>query len=263
MTWLQRLANGLGFGPVYRYPARDIALTGHRHLHLVGSIHMGSPEMVPLPQTLQQQVRQSDALIVEVDVTTLETPFTEERETVALEQRLHPQRYQQLQQRCESLALSEHHFTWLPAWQVALALQATQAQALGLRHQFGIDYQLIQTAKADHIPVIELEGQQAQLRLLRQMRLGGEGLLEDTLEHWHTNTQLLQMMMGWWLASPPRTVNPPLPATFNHELTDILMRQRNLRWCQQLQALPSGRYVVAVGALHLYGDDNLPALLQS
>ncbi|MGP2726656.1 TraB/GumN family protein, partial [Serratia marcescens] len=30
----------------------------------------------------------------------------------------------------------------------------------------------------------------------------------------------------------------------------------------QLEALPAGDYVVAVGALHLYGEDNLPAMLQ-
>jgi hypothetical protein len=40
------------------------------------------------------------------------------------------------------------------------------------------------------------------------------------------------------------------------------MRNRNQQWREQLLALPSGRYLVAVGALHLYGDDNLPGLLK-
>jgi len=39
------------------------------------------------------------------------------------------------------------------------------------------------------------------------------------------------------------------------------MNQRNLRWKQQLSDLPPGNYVVAVGALHLYGEGNLPDLL--
>jgi len=39
------------------------------------------------------------------------------------------------------------------------------------------------------------------------------------------------------------------------------MDQRNRQWCQFLRQLPPGRYVVAVGALHLYGEGNLPGLL--
>jgi uncharacterized protein YbaP (TraB family) len=40
------------------------------------------------------------------------------------------------------------------------------------------------------------------------------------------------------------------------------MLQRNQRWRQDLTALPPGEYVVAVGALHLYGEGNLPDLLK-
>ncbi|MGL9734127.1 MAG: TraB/GumN family protein [Symbiopectobacterium sp.] len=40
------------------------------------------------------------------------------------------------------------------------------------------------------------------------------------------------------------------------------MCQRNTSWRDHLQALPSGQYVVIVGALHLYGDNRLPSLLQ-
>ena len=37
--------------------------------------------------------------------------------------------------------------------------------------------------------------------------------------------------------------------------------ERNLAWRETLLALPPGRYVVAVGALHLYGEGNLPDML--
>lgn len=52
----------------YRYPALDITL-GQRHLHLVGSIHMGTRNMMPLPAVLYERLQQADALIVEADIT--------------------------------------------------------------------------------------------------------------------------------------------------------------------------------------------------
>ncbi|MGL9734128.1 MAG: hypothetical protein ACR5LD_07235 [Symbiopectobacterium sp.] len=44
--------------------------------------------------------------------------------------------------------------------------------------------------------MIELGGQQEQLAMLRQLPHGGVSLLEDTLDHWHVNARLLQVMLG-------------------------------------------------------------------
>ncbi|HHP9317340.1 TPA: TraB/GumN family protein, partial [Salmonella enterica subsp. enterica serovar 4,[5],12:i:-] len=53
-----------------------------------------------------------------------------------------------------------------------------------------------------------------------------------------------------------------LPRTFSQPLYDVLMVKRNEAWRDALLALPPGRYVVAVGALHLYGEGNLPQILK-
>ena len=84
----------------------------------------------------------------------------------------------------------------------------------------------------------------------------------DTLTHWHTNARLLQQMMSWWLNTPPQNNEITLPNTFSQSLYDVLMHQRNLAWRDKLRAMPPGRYVVAVGALHLYGEGNLPQMLR-
>ena len=97
--------------------------------------------------------------------------------------------------------------------------------------------------------------------LLRDLPDGGMALLEDTLSHWRTNARLLQVMIGWWLEQPPSRGAVSLPTTFSQSLYDVLMHQRNLAWRETLLALPPGRYVVAVGALHLYGEGNLPDML--
>lgn len=246
----------------YRYPALDISLD-RRHLHLVGSIHMGTRTMMPLPGVLLKQLHQASALIVEADITTGDSPFSDSELCPPMAERLSAEQFAQLQRLCDELGIAPARIDTLPAWQVALMLQAQQAQRLGLRADCGIDYQLLQAAKARQIPIIELEGPETQIALLKSLPDGGMPLLEDTLEHWHVNARLLQTMVSWWLAAPPGSGDKTvLPETFSSGLSDLLMHQRNQKWCQQLQALPPGRYVVAVGALHLYGEGNLPALLQ-
>lgn len=246
----------------YAYPALDIFLPGEHQLHLVGSIHMGTRDMMPLPAMLLQRLNDADALIVEADITGGASPFAHSESHPPLEQRLSIDNWHSLQRLCDELAIDSEIIAALPGWQVALMLQAQQAQRLGLRPDYGIDYQLLQHAKQHELHITELEGPQQQLDLLRALPENGIALLEDTLQHWHTNARLLQTMVSWWLETPPGQSQVALPNTFGSELNDVLMNQRNQRWCEALQALPAGRYVVAVGALHLYGEGNLPALLK-
>jgi len=245
----------------YAYPAQDMAL-GARQLHLVGSIHMGTQTMMPLPAALQKKLARADALIVEADITSGASPFSASEICPPLAERLSERELEELQRVCREVAIDAEVIDRLPAWQIALMLQAQQAQRLGLRTDYGIDFQLLSAAKAQGKKIIELEGPQAQLDLLKALPDNGLSLLQDTLQHWHTNARLLQTMIGWWLETPPADSRPALPGTFNSALNEVLMLQRNQRWRQDLTALPPGEYVVAVGALHLYGEGNLPDLLK-
>ena len=237
-------------GSSYSWPALDITLPGERYLHLVGSIHMGTRDMSPPPARLLKKIRQADALIVEADISGSETPFSNLPSYPPLAERLSASQLAELQERAGEMGLSIALFDSQPLWQVAMVLQATQAQKLGLRADYGIDYQLLMAARESNIRVMELEGADSQIALLRDLPDGGLALLEDTLTHWRTNARLLQS-----------TGATSLPTTFSQSLYDVLMHQRNLAWRETLLALPPGRYVVAVGALHLYGEGNLPDML--
>ncbi|MEO3989669.1 TraB/GumN family protein [Pseudocitrobacter cyperus] len=258
---LKRLWQSLRGAP-YSWPAIDISLPGGRHLHLVGSIHMGTRDMSPLPPKLLKKLQQADALIVEADISGNETPFDDLPSCAPLAERLSEAQLTQLQSIADEQGVPLARLDTQPLWQIAMVMQATQAQKLGLRPDYGIDYQLLQAARQASLPVQELEGAASQIALLLQLPDDGLALLEDTLTHWHTNARLLQVMIGWWLEQPPGDRNTPLPNTFSQSLYDILMLQRNQAWRDTLLALPPGRYVVAVGALHLYGEGNLPQMLK-
>jgi len=249
--------------PSYAWPAMDVHLSGHRVLHLVGSIHMGTQNMSPLPARLLAKLRQADALIVEADISTHSSPFSDITPEPALAERLSAADYQQVEALCQELEINLSSLDNLPLWQIALVLQAHQAQRLGLRASYGIDYQLLQAARELGKPVQELEGTQNQVELLTGLPQGGGILLKDTLNNWHTNARLLQIMIGWWLESTPRKQEIHLPETFSEEMYQVLINQRNRQWSTFLQGLPAGHYVVAVGAMHLFGEGNLPELLKN
>lgn len=246
----------------YAWPGLDIALPGGQHLHLVGSIHMGTQDMSPLPVGLIKLLRRADALVVEADISGHESPFAGLESDRPLAERLSEAQLTELTRLADETGVSLSMLDALPLWQIAMVLQATQAQRLGLRGDYGIDYQLLKTARARNLPIIELEGTDSQINLLRQLPDDGMILLDDTLTHWHTNARLLQTMIGWWLDAPPTGSTLALPSTFSESLYDVLMNARNQAWRETLLALPAGRYVVAVGALHLYGEGNLPSLLK-
>jgi len=246
----------------YAWPGMDTSLPGGQHLHLVGSIHMGTQDMSPLPSGLLKRLKSADALIVEADISGQESPFAGLDSALPLAERLNDTQLSELTRVADETGVSLAMLDTLPLWQIAMVLQATQAQRLGLRVDYGIDYQLLHAARAHNMPVIELEGADSQIALLRQLPDDGLMLLDDTLIHWHTNARLLQTMIGWWLDAPPADGKLALPSTFSESLYDVLMNERNLAWKHTLHALPAGHYVVAVGALHLYGEGNLPSLLR-
>ncbi|MTU07672.1 hypothetical protein GMD45_13895, partial [Parasutterella excrementihominis] len=84
-------------GNHYTWPAIDISLPGNRHFHLLGSIHMGSHDMAPLPTRLLKKLKNADALIVEADVSTSDTPFANLPACEALEERISEEQLQNLQ----------------------------------------------------------------------------------------------------------------------------------------------------------------------
>lgn len=248
----------------YTWPAVDITLPGGIALHLVGTIHMGSENMSPLPGPLLKKIARADGLIVEADITQPAPPFPgQDPEYIRrpVSERLPEALRDDYRRYCEEQRQPTETLDTLPAWQIALILQSAQAQNLGLRPHYGIDYQMLNAAHGQNIPVFELEGTQSQMQMLLNFPDEGMSLLEDTLTYWHDNARALQIMLGWWLDYQPEKTAQPLPETFSELTYQHLMISRNDAWKTRLNQLPPGNYVVAVGALHLYGEHNLPSIL--
>ncbi|WP_232054864.1 TraB/GumN family protein [Leminorella richardii] len=213
------------------------------------------------PLSLRQRIAQADALIVEVDISQ-PIDFDIQPPSIPLTEKLSGQEYQQLLKRSRQVGLREESFESKPAWHIALMLQAMQAERSGLKSEFGIDYQSILTAREKALSVIELEGADKQMALLKRLPEEGLPLLRDTLTHWRANQRLMLIMVRWWLNEKPQRETLQLPYGMGDEIYRIMVTERNRDWAKRLNALPKGNYVVVVGALHLFGEQSLPEILR-
>ena len=227
---------------------------------------MGVPAMAPLPSGLRKALDECNALIVEADLTQGTLPaIASSSSGPTLQQQLTIEQWQQFEAACRECRLDTQILAQFPAWQVGLTLQQKQATLLGLRPEFGVDHQLLSLAHLANQPVIALESQQQQLALLTSLPNHGLDLLIDSLLHWRSNARQLQKMIEWWLSRKNASFSslPELSQCFSNDLQQILISERNKQWASHLLALPPGRYLVVVGALHLSGPDNLINLITS
>jgi uncharacterized protein YbaP (TraB family) len=222
---------------------------------------MATKRLANLPETLLQRLAWADALIVESDILTA-SPEPERLEPrVALAARLQPSEYALLLHYCQSISLPLSRIDTLPHWQVALMLQSYQALHQGLFTEYGVEYQLLIAHNEQNRTILELGDHTLQHTLHLAKLQEGLPLLRTTLQQWHESQQALHQVETWWLSGG--APSPSLLQAFNYNLYQRLMTARHPHWVQLLKQLPAGNYVVAIGALHLFGPNALLAQLSS
>lgn len=248
----------------YRYPAVDLSLNTQKQFHFVGTIHLGTPEMTPLHKRLQEKIASADAVIVEADISKQVIQFPKatnntERIIERYESLSRPQ-LDFIQNKLQKFNLTHLDIHSLFPWHLALILQSHQAIQLGLSPNYGIESQILSFAKSLNKPIIELEGQQNQLLLLQDLEQDGVELLEETIENWQDNADLLRKMIDWWLGNCP---SETFLSTVPKVTEKYLLEARNKLWANKMSKLEDGNYLVAVGALHLFSQHNLLSELKS
>jgi uncharacterized protein YbaP (TraB family) len=234
---------------------------------LIGTIHVGDQTMYPLPRPLLDFLKHSDGLVVEADLSAdkdIRLPLT----NLAAEQVLDSPQRQKLAQIAKQLSMDSDALMQSAPWKVAMTLQIAQVQQLGYSAELGIDQYLIRQAKLFNRTVIPLETLQHQIDILSNFKQDGAELLTTTLDTWDEANQTLPCLFESWIAGDFQTFSGIAQGTeMSDEVSKKLKTGRNEKWVEKLTndnvfANQSGRYVIAVGALHLVGEHNLLKLLE-
>lgn len=161
---------------------------------------------------------------------------------------------------------------YLRPWAAALMLSMQLAERRGARVDSGADMTVARDARGRAKPVRAFESLEDQVRIFADLPEPAEvAYLADVIHERSPRLRLPRLhapatLEEAWMAGDLARLAPALVGAMkadNPALYDALLRRRNLAWADALAARMAGAGVdlVNVGALHMVGDEGLPALL--
>lgn len=247
-------------------------------VYLAGSIHV-LPAGATLPPSYLRAYDEAEGLMMEVDLTTLETPeglgaFIGEVMVRALlppdrslRTVLGPERWARLVAALRPMGLPEEGLDRFEPWMASLMLTSTAMQQGGFEAESGVEMQLLRRASADGKLIDPLETLAQQLDLFDGLSEPEQvAMLDQSLtESAPLGGSIAALEAAWRRGDEAALLDmlrPSLPE--GSQARSRLLSQRNQAWLQGIEARlrrPDDTMVV-VGALHLLGEDGLVALLR-
>lgn len=247
---------------------------GDATAYLAGSLHFADEKTYPLDPAFELAFEHSDVLDVEADVRTGADELPGLLRDLAacppggsLGDMLSPESREAFRREGLEASLA----TPYRPWYVLMALEAERLTRQGFRQDLGIDVHFLDLAHARNMPVRELEGVAAQLRLLAEMEeMDQDAYVRFSLLELRHLDKLIPRMARAWKNGDVADLEQiffgsPLFNALFKSLNEKLYFRRNRNMAAQiLDRLDSGKvHFVVVGAGHVIGRDGLLQLLRA
>ncbi|WP_430481189.1 TraB/GumN family protein [Aeromonas caviae] len=240
---------------------------------LLGSIHAGKPSLYPLPDPMERAWQQSRALVMEVDMTRISQTQWQEMGAITrlvdgktLKDHLPEDLYRRTLIAAGQNGLNESMLAPLRPWFAAITLTQAALERTGFRGDLGVDQHFAKRASDGGKPIVGLETLLEQLGYLASVGDNQTLMLESTLDELPELEKGFAAVMTAWQRGDEATLISLLkeemaPPKLQAWLEQTLLAERNRNWIKKWPGLPNESFIV-VGALHLYGEHGLLALLE-
>jgi len=247
-------------------------------VYLFGTIHAGKADWFPLPRVVEDAFNDSRELVVEADVTDLDAiekagPAMAYKPPDTLKNHVAANDYARFVKLLPRYKMPESAVVQMKPLMAASLLVFAEWAREGYLPDYGVDVYLIKKAKAELKPVVELEGTEAQMKLMdslsdpegRALFAGTVGALESGL----TGEQIEGMVNAWKIGDSAalldvsRRYNDKVPGAAQFE--DLFVWSRHDAMAAKISGwLDDSRdhRFIAVGALHLVGPRGLVEMLK-
>jgi uncharacterized protein len=271
-------AGALAVAPAWSAPARyehgllwRVAAKGRAASHVFGTIHDADVRLAELPAPAGAALEQSTSLLVEF----LPRPYTRERfleaalfsDRQTLEQHIGAEDFARVVAQLAPIGLAPEVMAKLKPWGALINLRHSRAA-----EAVPMEAALVARARARRMAVGQIEGVEEQIftfdecpidtqvALLRHSLAHREELLE--LEQATIAAYLARDLVGLWRLRQSFGARHPEIAGHLAVMTKRVVQDRSVVMAYRMQReLRRGDAFVAVGALHLYGETGVLALL--
>ena len=243
-------------------------------VYLLGSIHLLREDDHPLPSVIDEAYENAETLVMELDMDDIDPV---EAQSILLQLGLIPDDRSlndlmgpELYAEAEALALAADIPLSMLAksepWLAAITVEQMILSRIGFNPLFGIENHLVEKAAAEQKEILGLETVREQLEFLDRMSLDEQrSLLLQALQESLDIRKIMDELVAAWRHGDIAFLEDTMLEEMKQypELYRTIVVDRNNNWVTRIEELLEHEddYLVVVGALHLIGDDGVPALL--
>jgi hypothetical protein len=280
-SWARALVAAIVLAAAWPAAAKDYlwqvtSLTNR--VYLYGTVHAGKKDWYPLPKAVEDAFADSNALVVEADVS--DTRAIEQDSTSmvykapdSLKNHVPPEDYERFRKLLPRYKYPEEQVTQLKPFMAVSMLVFSEWARQGFYPEFSVENYLIAKAKAEAKPVIELEGVAAQMKLMdslsdRENELIFSGTV-NALDTGLTDEQIRGLVKAWRDGDPDALLD--VARSYNAQVKGAAEFEQKFIWDRHPEMMrkiegylndSKDHYFIAVGALHLAGPKGLVELLK-
>ena len=243
-------------------------------VYLLGSVHLLRREDHPLPDAIDTAYDDAETIFMELDMDDIDAVAMQATVTRlgvlddgrTLRDLMGESLYAKAETTAAKIDIPLELLAQSEPWLAAITIEQMILARIGFEPRYGIEMHFSTRAAEDGKPILGFETFEEQLAFLDGLSIEAQReLLLQTLAEGQDIETLMDDVIEAWRLGDTHYLETTILADFAQypELHDRIVTERNHRWVERIDGLldDDQDYLVIVGALHLVGEEGLPALL--
>jgi len=244
-------------------------------IYLLGSIHLLREQDHPLPGIIDKAYNDADVIVMEIDMDDLDPVYTQAafnragvlQDGTTLQDLMGEEAFTAASEAAAAIDIPLDMLAKSEPWLAAITVELMLLYRIGFDPALGVEMTMTQWAAADGKPIEGLETIDEQLAFLDGLPIDAQReMLLQVLSEGAAMSESIGELIEAWHHGDTATLEDALlsSAVGLDELNEVLVNSRNRRWAETISTWLDDEqdYLIVVGALHLVGEQGVPALLE-